>query len=120
MCAEWFGHFRQQEYRGAIDLVLLQETHVAVGEADNIDKLYHQTWGFVQEPGRTIYTEAAGPRGDVANLLHPYSPIRTLKPWQKDLWTRHWMVVRITQLGGVHPIHQCIRTNSQGGSGGLV
>ena len=32
-CAEWFGHFRQRESRGAIDLVLLQETRVSVGEA---------------------------------------------------------------------------------------
>uniref|UniRef100_A0AAV1UCX1 Uncharacterized protein n=1 Tax=Peronospora matthiolae TaxID=2874970 RepID=A0AAV1UCX1_9STRA len=56
MRAEWFDHFRQQEGREAIDLVLLQETHVAVGEADTMNKLYHQTWGFVQEPGRTIWT----------------------------------------------------------------
>ena len=46
-CAEWFGYFRQQEDRGAMDLVLLQETHVAVGEADTMDKLYHEKWGFV-------------------------------------------------------------------------
>ena len=61
-----------------------------------MDKLYHQTWGFVQEPGRTIWTEATGPRGGVAILFHPYSSIRTLGPWKDDLWTLHWMAVRIT------------------------
>ena len=68
------------EDRGAIDLVLLQETHVAVGEADTMDKLYHQTCGFVQEPGRTMWTEAAVPRGGVVILLHLYFSIRTLEP----------------------------------------
>ena len=96
MRGESFIHFRLREDRGAIDLILLQETHVAVGEADTMDKLYHRKLGFVQESVRTILTEAAAPWGGFATLLHPYSSIRTLDSWQEDLLTRHWMAFSIT------------------------
>ena len=79
-CAEWFGHFRQRESRGAIDLVLLQETRVAVGEAARLNKLYNTTWGFVDTPGRTRWTDSDAARGVVAILLNPYSSNSEMEP----------------------------------------
>ena len=79
-CAEWFGHFRQRESRGAIDLVRLQETRVSVDEAANLNKLYNTTWGFVDTPGRTRWTDSDAARGVVAILLNPYSSNSEMEP----------------------------------------
>ena len=98
-CAEWFGHFRQRKSRGAIDLVLLQETRVSVGEAESLNKLYNSTWGFVDKPGRTRSTESEAARGGVAILLNPYSSITDMKPWHETHWTPHWMAVQISIRG---------------------
>ncbi|CAI5703594.1 unnamed protein product [Peronospora effusa] len=70
-CAEWFGHFRQRETRCVIVLVLLQETRVSIGEAARLNNLYSTTWGFVDKPGRTRWTESEAARGGVAILLNP-------------------------------------------------
>ena len=56
-CAEWFGHFKQRESQGSIDLVRLQEARFSVGEAAGLNKLYKTTWGFMDKLGRTRWTE---------------------------------------------------------------
>ncbi|CAI5702020.1 unnamed protein product [Peronospora effusa] len=78
-CAEWFGHFRQRETQGVIDLVLLQETRVSIVEAARPNKLYSITWGFVDKPGRTRWTESETARGWVAILLNLYSSTTEMK-----------------------------------------
>ena len=51
-------------------MVLLQETRVAIGESASMDKLYNMTWGFVNTPGRTKWTESDISRGG-GNALEP-------------------------------------------------
>ena len=60
-CTEWFSHFRQRKLRGALDLILLQETRVGMGELASLQHLYNSTWGFVNKPGYTIWTESEHP-----------------------------------------------------------
>ena len=100
-CKEWFRHFRQHEDRGQIDLILLQEKRVALGEAIYLDNLYHQPWGFVTKPGRTLLTESTEARGGVATLLNPYSTITGMDPWNQHLCSRHWMAVRATHMDSI-------------------
>ncbi|CAI5717474.1 unnamed protein product [Peronospora effusa] len=95
-CEEWFSHFRQRETRGVIDLVLLQETRVSIGEAARLNKFYSTTWGFVDKSGRTRWTESETARGRVAILLNPYSSITEMEPWHEIYWTPHWMAVQVT------------------------
>ena len=70
--------FRQREGKGPIDLVLLQENRVNIGDSSSMDDLYNNTWGFVTKPGRTQWTESEHPRGVVTMLLNPYSSISAL------------------------------------------
>ena len=98
-CATWFSHFRQSEARGIIDLVLLQETRVTLGEAAPMDNLYNSSWGFVHKLGRSLWTESEFSRGGVAILLIPYSTITEMVPWYEDQWTQHWMAVRVSLMG---------------------
>ena len=79
-CGEWFDHFRQREAREAIDLVLLQETRVTIGEATGLNKLSNTTLSFVDKPGRTRWTEFDAARGGVAILLNPYSSNTEMEP----------------------------------------
>ena len=60
LCAQWFSNFRQHEERGPLDVVLLQETHVLVGEAHGLDTLYCATWGFNSDEKRgiTLWSES--------------------------------------------------------------
>ena len=100
-CKERFRHFRQHEDHGQFDLVLSQETRVAHGEAIYLDNLYHQIWGVVTKPGRTLLTESTEARGGVATLLNPYSTITGMDPWNQHLCSRHWMAVRATHMDSI-------------------
>ena len=79
-CATWFSHFRQNEARGTIDLILLQETRVTIGDSATMEKLYNSSWGSVHKLGRSLWTESEHSRGGVAILLNPYSSITEMVP----------------------------------------
>ena len=98
LCAQWFSNFRQHEERGPLDVVLLQETHVLVGEAHGLDTLYCATWGFNSDEKRdiTLWSESSKRRGGVAILLNPYSTIQAITPWMEEAWTPHWMGSTVT------------------------
>ena len=72
---EWFSDFRQGEYRGPLDIVLLQITLVVKGEANKMNALYCAIWGFmaVEKHGLTISTKT-----DVRRRESLFSLIRTL------------------------------------------
>ena len=70
-----------------------------MGESASMQHLYSSTWGFVNKPGYTLWTESEHPRGGVAILLNPYSSITEMDPWNEGHWTPHWMAVHIAIMG---------------------
>ena len=52
-----------------MDLVLLQENRVNIGDSSTKDNLYTSKWGFVEKPGCTMSTESEHPRGGVAIVI---------------------------------------------------
>ena len=87
---EWFDHFRQRDSRGAIDLVLLQETRISIGEAAGLNKLYTTphgaSWTSSDAHGGPSSTQRVG--GAVL-LLNLYSSIAEMEPWHEIHWTPH-------------------------------
>ena len=60
----WFSHFRQRQDCGALDVVLIQETHVLGEETTRMQHDYSRSWGFNDIPsiGRGSHTKPLSER----------------------------------------------------------
>lgn len=107
----WFDHFRQRQNCGALDVILLQETHVTTGASAAVQ----QVWSFNVDTGDrvlSLWGEAELPQGRVAMLLSPYSSISSLTPYKPDLWTAHWMAAIVEIHGAAVLVINCYAPSS--------